>query len=342
MKHIFIVVFCVLCTQLTFAQKLQFAYDVDFHVFFDNREYKSEFQKSQTIFGSRIAPDLGVKFLENHYLMGGINYLQEFGKKTFDSRPDYTFYYRYTNEWFTGIGGSFNRRFLKGDYPLSMFSDDVAYFDPNIDGALFQFYNERLWGEFFCDWFGRQSEKVREKFMLAGSGEYRHKMLFAGFQFYMIHYAGTFSADSLIDNGVAHPYVGVDFTPLLPCMNKLSLQAGLMCGLEQIRATGEGFVASPGLQLELKAEWKRIGLKNTFRTGKGMMVNWGKFDDEYNTLYWGDPYYRAKTYNRLELYWQIARSKYVDCKLQSVFHSDGKVMNDWQQLLVLRVNINNK
>ncbi|MGL4332898.1 MAG: hypothetical protein ACRCZQ_02850 [Bacteroidales bacterium] len=341
MKYFYTIVLSLICFNTALAQKLKFAYDVDLHAFFDNREYKSEFQQSQTVFGSRIAPDLGVQFLGNNYIMAGINYLQEFGHKSFDSRPEYTLYYRYTNDWFNGIGGSFNRRFLKGDYPFSMFSDLVPYYDPNIDGCLFQFHNKKAWFEFFCDWFGRQDENVREKFMLATSAEYRHKMFFAGYNFYMIHYAGTTAADSLIDNGVAYPYAGVDFTPIVPAMKKLYIKGGLMCGLEQVRATGEGFRATPGFQIELEAQWKMIGLKNTFRTGKGMMVNWGKFDDEYNTLYWGDPYYRAKNYNRLDLYWQIAKTKYVDFKLQSVFHSDGKVLADWQQMLTLRVNINN-
>ena len=42
-------------------EKVTFAYDLDFEMNFDNREfYKSNFSESMTIFGARLTPSVGV------------------------------------------------------------------------------------------------------------------------------------------------------------------------------------------------------------------------------------------------------------------------------------------
>ncbi|MGL5015331.1 MAG: hypothetical protein ACRC6V_13750 [Bacteroidales bacterium] len=326
------------------AQNLKLAYEADFNAFFDNREFSSEFAQSQTIFGARIAPEIGVSFNGNNRLMVGINYLQEFGNKSFDTRPDYTIYYQYTNDWFNGIGGSFGRRNLMGNYPTAMFADSIAYYDANLEGCLFQFYNNNGYVEFFCDWFGRQNDKIREKFMLGLAAEYNYKFLYAGLHAYMEHYAGTTAADTLIDNIIVHPHIGVRLADKLGVkrLNKLSLQVGMMLGMERARNVSSDFLYSPGVQVELEVEYWRVGIKNTFRHGQGMQKLYGQYESPGNRIHFGDPYYRASTYNRLELYCQIAKTKYVDFKFNSVFHSDGNVAFDWQQMLTLSVNLSNK
>ena len=42
-------------------EKVTFAYDLDFEMNFDNREfYKSDFSESMTIFGARLTPSVGI------------------------------------------------------------------------------------------------------------------------------------------------------------------------------------------------------------------------------------------------------------------------------------------
>lgn len=326
------------------AQTLKLAYEVDLHTFFDNREFSSELSKSQTFFGARIAPEIGVSFNGNNRVMIGINHLQEFGAKAFDTRLDYTLYYQYNNEWFNGIGGSFNRRNLMGNYPTAMFADSIAYYDPNLEGALFQLYNANGFVELFCDWYGRQSDVVREKFMIGLAGRYDYKMLYTGIHAYMAHYAMATPSDTLVDNIVVHPFVGVSLAETLKVrrLNKLSLQVGLMMGMERARAVSSDFLYSPGVQIEVEAEYGRVGVKNIFRHGKGMQQLFGQYETPGNRIHMADPYLRAATYNRLELYWQIAKNRHVDVKFNSVFHSDGQVAFDWQQLLTVRINLSDK
>ena len=63
------------------AQEL--LYDLELLSYFDNREYKVDFQRPQTILGMRIAPELGLGTADekagSHKLMLGLNYIQPLG-----------------------------------------------------------------------------------------------------------------------------------------------------------------------------------------------------------------------------------------------------------------------
>jgi hypothetical protein len=65
--------------------KVSFAYDVDFSMQFDNREfYRSAFTSSMTIFGARLTPSVGLAVRQNdgtcHKLMAGIDVMKDFGR----------------------------------------------------------------------------------------------------------------------------------------------------------------------------------------------------------------------------------------------------------------------
>lgn len=66
-------------------EKVRFAYDVDFQMNFDNREYyRSRFSNSMTIFGARLTPSVGLELPQpelnmNHKLMVGIDVMKNFG-----------------------------------------------------------------------------------------------------------------------------------------------------------------------------------------------------------------------------------------------------------------------
>ena len=82
-RHIVSIAFVSLfMIQGAFAQekdssKVSFAYDLDFQMQFDNREfYRSNFTPSMTIFGARVSPYLGIAVNQNkatrHRFMAGI------------------------------------------------------------------------------------------------------------------------------------------------------------------------------------------------------------------------------------------------------------------------------
>jgi hypothetical protein len=80
---LFCLSFLALCAEET--GKVRLAYDVDFEMNFDNREfYRSAFTPSMTIFGARLTPSVGIRLDQpehgiSHRLMAGIDVMKDFG-----------------------------------------------------------------------------------------------------------------------------------------------------------------------------------------------------------------------------------------------------------------------
>ena len=67
MKKLIHIIIALFCTITLHAQEknLKFAYDIDFEMNFDNREfYKSAFSSSMTIFGARLTPAIGLEAVQ--------------------------------------------------------------------------------------------------------------------------------------------------------------------------------------------------------------------------------------------------------------------------------------
>ena len=58
MKHKELIFFALFLPQMLFSQ--QFLWDIDFRFQFDNREYKSLLTHSGTLFGAKLAPEIGI------------------------------------------------------------------------------------------------------------------------------------------------------------------------------------------------------------------------------------------------------------------------------------------
>lgn len=331
MKKIVALWLCCLLAPWAYSQKL--AWGVEMDTRFDNREYNSQYNQSQTIFAAVLAPEIGIRWDEKNVLMGGLAYTYHMGGESFEERPQYTLYYEYKSRNFRGRGGSFPRTALIGEYPTAFFYDSIAFFDRNIDGALFQYFNPWFKGEFFCDWNSQQSSTRREKFLLCTAGKANYRWLYGGWHFYMYHFAGTFAGENVYDNGLSHLYIGANLSKMTP-LDSLTIQAGVLTGHEQFRARGDGFQNTPGLQLQLNAEYRHFGIEQIAYWGERKMNFYNQFS---NQMYWGDPYYRSTRYFRTEVYWKIAQTKHVDFRLNSVCHWDEHNAFGWQQLLTVAV-----
>ena len=118
-----IIIFGMLITEAVFlcayAQtKVSFAYDTDFLLYFDNREYdRTPGQRSQTIFGVRLAPEIGVQIADSteskHKLMAGVSYNQPFGASWGAITVKPTIYYRIETKGFDINLGFVPYRYLK-------------------------------------------------------------------------------------------------------------------------------------------------------------------------------------------------------------------------------------
>ncbi len=307
--------------------------------FFDNLEFAgSEVKKSQTMAGVMAAPEIGFRWDSLHRISGGVNLMHEFGSKDVIDRLYPVIYYEYGSDKFSFIMGAFPRSLALERYPRMFFQDSLAYYRPNINGIFLEYHPPAGYINAWLDWTGRQTETERESFFAGFSGEYHLRNFYSRNYSYMFHYASRKDPvvhEALHDNLLFHTSLGADFSGKT-FLTRLDINAGWVLGLERERVGSGEWIAINGLQAELRAEYKFAGIFNTFYAGNGMMNFYGNHD---NKLYWGDPVYRSRVYDRLDLYVKFLEKQGVDLELTWSFHFlEGKIYNE--QMLKLKLSIN--
>ncbi len=318
------------------ADAQKFFFEVNFDGFFDNREYKGPYQRSQTFFGTRLTPEIGVELYGKHQLKGGVSWMREFGSVD-DGFVDWTIYYRYNGDKFKANFGSFSRDYLANEYPYAMASEEFLYFTPNIQGALFQYYLPKGNVELLIDWRGRQSKEQREKFTIASSGNFKKTWFGGGWFLWLNHYAQRAGArdESVVDNILINPYLMADFRGRT-VFDEMNLKVGALASFDRDRADDEWQVPL-GVLAEAKLEWRFLGLKETFYAGnKGQLTFYNRYGAD---LHNGDGFYRASTYSRTDIYAYIIKKSFVNAKASFNVHvADGIVST--QQMLTVQFDIN--
>ena len=329
---LFIIAACVA------ARGQKFVWNVNLESQFDNREYNSPYNWSQTLFGVRGTPEIGLGWLDNAVKVGATG-IVEFGSRSFERRPEMVLYYNYNTDRFNISGGIFPRNQTIGRYSTAFFSDSVRFYDPNISGLLAQIYGRVGYFEFACDWDSRQTDTRREKFTLFSAAEARCGVMFAGYNFSMHHHAGTATGGWVTDNVWLYPYLGVNLNSLVP-MQELWIQAGWLLTAQNDRNFVGKYVTPGGAQIELTAQKWGLGVYNTTYIGKDLMPYYSSYGAG---LYWGDSFYATRNgmYNRLELYWSPLRRRDMDLRVSSVHHYDGKTWS-WQQMVTFGVFLDRK
>ena len=190
-RFIYTVVSLFLLAVAADAQKkdVKFAYDVDFEMNFDNREfYRSAFTNSMTIFGARLTPSVGLEHVgkdgSHHRLMVGIDVMKDFGAspisellaggKTDETAlrqnnlnlfREITLYYRLQkqlrNMEMTIYAGIFPRKNMEGRYSQAFFSDSLKFYDNNLEGLLLKFRRPKAYFELGCDWMGQYGAQAQ-------------------------------------------------------------------------------------------------------------------------------------------------------------------------------------
>jgi hypothetical protein len=332
-----IILFCLLLAPKSFAQKAD--WQIGLFSFFDNNEFgHSAVQIPQTMAGVRFSPGIGLKLDSVHSLNIGVSMLHEFGsdKAIGDFYP--TAYYKFDKKPFRFMVGAFPRTFAVERYPRIFFQDSISYYRPNMNGILFEFSASKVYANVWLDWTSRQSTEMRETFLLGYSGRYSKGVFYAQQFFYMFHFAGFMNPavqEALHDNLILLNSVGIDFSKRT-IFDLLDLNGGWIVGLERARADMTGWIGLHGFLLEGRIEYKRIGLFNTFYSGNGQMYF---YNDHNNELYWGDPFYRAKTYNRSDFYIDFIKNDVVRTRLIYSLHFTENTMYHEQSLKV-SINLN--
>jgi hypothetical protein len=308
--------------------------------FFDNTEFgHSEYQIPQTMAGVRFSPAFGLRWDSVHSITAGLDMLHEFGSDKILEDIYPTAFYKYEKDPFRFLMGAFPRNYAVEKYPRIFFQDSIRYYRPNINGMLIEYVKDRFSINLWLDWTGRQTTEMHETFFAGFSGKYKHGMFYVQNFTYMFHFAGKKDPvidEALHDNLIFLSSAGLDLSGTT-ILDKLDFNVGWVTGLDRARADNTGWFVQPGLLSEARIQYRYFGLFNTFYTGKGQMYY---YDDHDNELYWGDPIYRTRTYNRSDIYIDFAKGKLLNIRLIYSLHFTERRMYH-EQALKISVDLDN-
>jgi len=317
------------CFHSSKAQTYEFG--AEFFGFADNREYKSDYQIPQTMFGFHAIPKLTFCFDTIHNLHFGTNLIKEFGSEPFIDKAYPYIYYNFKGEPFNFIFGSFPRAKVLANSPNIIYYDSLNYYRPYVSGLFWTYKKGSFSQSVYLDWTSRKAPDVRETFIMGGQGKYQRDMFFVHNYIYMYHYANQMVPDTtdpvrVRDNGVAYLRLGLDFSEQT-ILDSLSISASGIMSFERRRGL-EDWQIPKGLIIEFTAEFKGFGINNILYMGDG------------HNLDWGDPYYRLKRYNRVDFYYKLINSKRATAQFAASMHfAENKVSLQQQFTLLVDMSI---
>ena len=256
--------------------------------------------------------------------------LHEFGSKATDARQILpTIYYNYKRQGHDFYIGMFPRKDLLSDYPRAILNDTLAYYHPNVEGLLWRYVNSSFYQQAWIDWTSRQTEKDREQFMAGISGRVNMGIVYLSHHATLWHNAGKKNNTDeneppIRDNGAVMAKIGVD----LSCrsfLDSLDINGGGILALHRLRGVYDWRMPK-GFITEVYAGYRKFFIANTFYTGGGLAV------------VYGDRFYTADLYDRVELGWMPLQYKGLTSKFTLSFHfTRGAIDN--QQQFTLQYNI---
>ena len=365
-RLIFSVVVCLLTAAFSYAgsdgtKNVTFAYDADFEMNFDNREYyRSSFSRSMTIFAARLAPSVGIRIErgenESHTLLAGVDLLKDFGNSSSKILNEITFNYSleksFADTKLSIVAGVFPRSRMLDNYSEAFFSDSLSFYDNNVEGLLVQVRRPRALFEVGCDWMGQYGPENRERFMIFSSGEGAVAPIVSlGYALYVYHFANSYVQKGVVDNVLVNPFVRFDFGYDLG-LQDLSLRFGFLQGMQHDRAYVENFVFPRGGEFDFEFKNWNVGVKNSLFYGNDMMPYYNSSDntgEKYGSrLYFGDPFYRVNDsysggvgfYDRFQIFYEPVIKDFLSIRIAALFHFHGSAYSGCRQQVTIKFNLN--
>jgi hypothetical protein len=223
--------------------------------------------------------------------------------------------------------GDIPRQLVLDKYPRMFFQDSIKNYRPTLNGFFWEYKQQKNYANIWLDWVSRQTEKRHESCFMGWSGRYNRSVFYAQHFGYMLHFAGMRNPEireAIHDNGLLLTSLGINLAPKTD-FEKLELNAGWSIGLDRDRGIGV-WNKPQGLLSELKVEYGGLGMFNSYYKGKSQQVF---YNDHSNDLYWGDPVYRSKEYNRSDFYIYFVKTEAVKLKfIYSLHLMEGKVYHE--------------
>lgn len=339
MKKLLLLIAVCVISQTANAQK--FLWNVDMEAFLDNREYKSEYQISQSLMGIWVKPDVGIGFENYHSIRVGGAFLSDFGSTKVIDITKLTAFYEFDYKPFKLNVGLFPRSQVVNEFPAALMYDSINYFRPNMAGVYWnldtRLANVKVW----LDWTDRLTATTREAFLIGSSGVFRPtRWLYAGWAGYLRHSTGNNSSDPAIyrpltEYAVVDLYAGFDLSAGT-AFRELRLDGGYIKSFTNVRGSAHRYIPAQGVIVRFNIEWEGIGIYNTLYAGDDQMPLYDEYGSE---LYMGDPYYRTDFYNRSDIYIKFINTKRVQAKFNLAVHYAANQIG-FQQQFQVSVNLN--
>lgn len=161
-------------------------YNLGFQSYFDNSEFASSpYDKSGTLFGARINPEIGFIRSVNgaeHKLILGANFQKNFGDIVGinkDFLKEFFFFYQTSvpvadDDIFRLYAGVIPSEYRLEEWNTLFYSEKRSWQDPYTEGLMLQYTGEGKGVELSCDWLGMYgaSPNVKEQFLISSAAHY--------------------------------------------------------------------------------------------------------------------------------------------------------------------------
>ncbi|MEZ5069376.1 MAG: hypothetical protein R2751_00025 [Bacteroidales bacterium] len=288
----------------------------------DNREYFGSFGEHQTLFGARIDPGFLVSFDSVHRIRAGVNAMFEYGGDPVALRPQPDLSYEYAGRSLEAVFGFFARRDRLA-YPRFFLRDSLAYYRPNVEGALVAY--RWSWGRAraWVDRMGRADETTREAILAGVDLEIRRgPALLQGLviRHHLARSEAPDDAHGINEDGALAVFAGVDLEDRFS-LDRLTLTSGYVASHRWDRP--EPNVWFNGWLSEAKAARGILHAEASYYRG------------DPSPLRYGEPLYASGNYGRFDLFVDPFRNPRIDSRIGWSFHFlPGDGLYHSQQILI--------
>lgn len=311
-------------SSVTSAQELNI--ELNYEGFFDNREYFHDLSPHYSLFGHRIAPGVYFKLKDNISFHSGFSYVQEFGDLIGKHKADFYGYLARTGKYTDFYFGIYPRTNF-GSLHRVLLNDTINYFRPYIEGMGIRLNTKHGKLEGWMDWTSRQTDTIRESFLISINGEWLFHNFFVNHQLLALHYAnpGISTPDDHIRDNIGTVFLAGYKPETFLFFDQISLGAGAIVSFDRLRTVYD-WRTPAGFLIDLHLKYKLVSLDALYYSGDG------------HNLVYGDNFYKASSYVRFDGNLHLFSGTRFNGLVQFSMHLiEGEV--NYSQLLKITLNL---
>lgn len=307
LRHILMMFACAVCCSAAYGQEnMRVLASVDFTTYFDNFEYTgTTLGESGTLFGARLTPKVGIEWDERNSLIIGADLYTDFGNESrFISKARPQLYYRFASPKVRAYAGIFDRKEMVGYYSELFFSDETRFYENRVQGIMGQYIGQRGYAELSIDWCGMYSAEARERFRILSAGRYnflKDDLFYGGYALQVFHFAGSEQiAGSVVDNVIANPYIGSQFSAFF----NFDVKLHAIITMQRDRAVEDKMQYPSGALFQFRMSKWGLYLEEQIYTGRNLMPYYYAAPNPDFAMGYGSGLYSGSTMFGTRPYWE--------------------------------------